>query len=277
MQKKERRLSMKINKNLMNRNHEALKRTQKDINWLVFHYVGALGDARENTEYYKNTDINASADFWVGFAGDIWQGNDYWNYYSWAIGGGLQGDGPHPYFQIAKNVNSVSVEMCVRKRSRQTMNATDKDWYFEDATVESAAELGAYLMKELDIDIDHVIRHYDVNAKVCPNPFVYDTGKISWNGFKKKIVDYYNKIPGTKANRVKKEQTETEYSVQAGVFQNQSNAQNMMALMKEKGFDAILKSKNGQYIVQCGTFSNRSNAEALVLRLKSQGISAIIN
>lgn len=183
---------MNMNKNLMSRNHEALKRTAKDIQWLVFHYVGALGDAKENTEYYKNTNLNASADFWVGFAGDIWQGNDYWNYYSWAIGGGLQGSGPHPYFQIAKNSNSVSVEMCVRKRSTGTMNATDRDWYFEDATVESAAELGAHLMKELDIDIDHVIRHYDVNAKVCPNPFVYDTGKTSWAGFKKKIMSYYN-------------------------------------------------------------------------------------
>ena len=70
------------------------------------------------------------------------------------------------------------------------MNATDRDWYFEDATVESAAWLTAHLMKELDIDINHVIRHYDVNAKICPNPFVYDTGKTSWVGFKDKVLGY---------------------------------------------------------------------------------------
>lgn len=184
---------MKINKNLItNANVVRCKRTNSDIKFIVVHYVGALGDAKNNTDYYKGSLVQASADFWVGFSGDIWQGTDYRNYYSQAIGGGLQGSGPHPYYGIARNPNQVSVEMCVRKRSTRTMNATDKDWYFEDATVESAAELVAYLMKDCDVDIDHVIRHYDVNAKVCPNPFVYDTGKTSWAGFKKKVLSYYN-------------------------------------------------------------------------------------
>lgn len=181
---------MQINKNLMQRNHTPLKRNLADFKFIVIHYVGALGDAWENTEYYKNSDVGASADFWVGFDGSIWQGNDYRNFYSWAIGGGLQGSGPHPYFQIAQNRNSVSIEMCVHKKSTATMNATDKDWYFEDTTVESAAWLTAHLMKELDIDINHVIRHYDVNAKICPNPFVYDNGKTTWMGFKNKVLGY---------------------------------------------------------------------------------------
>lgn len=174
----------------MQRNHTYLKRSLSGFKFIVIHYVGALGDAWENTEYYKNTDVGASADFWVGFAGDIWQGNDYRNYYSWAIGGGLQGSGPHPYYQVALNSNSVSIEMCVHKRSTATMKATDRDWYFEDATVESAAWLTAHLMEELDVDINHVIRHYDVNAKICPNPFVYDNGKTTWEGFKGKVLGY---------------------------------------------------------------------------------------
>ena len=84
---------MNINKNLMSRNHTAKTRSNADIQYIVVHYVGALGDAKANTEYYKSTDVGASADFWVGFAGDIWQGNDYRNYYSWHCGGGLQGSG----------------------------------------------------------------------------------------------------------------------------------------------------------------------------------------
>ena len=47
-------------------------------------------------------------------------------------------------------------------------------------------------MKELDVDINHVIRHYDVVGKICPNPFVYNTGKVSWDGFKKMVKDYYD-------------------------------------------------------------------------------------
>lgn len=184
---------MKINKNIITNGNVCVQaRTNKDINFIVVHYVGALGDAKANTDYYKSGYVGASADFWVGFAGDIWQGNEYRVRYSYAIGGGLQGSGPHPYYGIARNSNQVSVEMCVRKRSTATMNATDRDWYFEKATVESSAELVAFLMKDLDIDIDHVIRHYDVNAKICPNPFVYDNGDTTWAEFKKKVMKYYN-------------------------------------------------------------------------------------
>lgn len=184
-------MGLNINKNLMYRNHTALKRRQSDFQFIVVHYVGALGDAKANTDYYKSTNVGASADFWVGLGGDIWQGNDYWNYYSWHCGGGRQSSSGGKFFGVCKNANSVGVEMCVRKRSVQTMNATDKDWYFPYATVTSAARLVAHLMKELDVDLDHVIRHYDVNGKYCPNPFVFDTGNVKWKDFKDLVKQYY--------------------------------------------------------------------------------------
>lgn len=185
---------MKINKNLMSINHTAMKRTKADIDYIVVHYVGALGDAKANTDYYKSVDVGASADFWVGHKGDIWQGNDYYNYYSWHCGGGYQSswtqNGGGSFFGLCKNSNSIGIEMCVKKVSTKTMNATDTDWYFEDATVEATAELVAHLMKELDIGIDHVITHYLVNRKICPNPFVIDNQK--WINFKNKVMQYYN-------------------------------------------------------------------------------------
>ena len=66
--------------------------------------------------------------------------------------------------------------MCVRKKNAASLGATDKDWYFEGATVQSAIELTRYLMKKYNIPADHVIRHYDVTGKICPNPYVYNTG-----------------------------------------------------------------------------------------------------
>ena len=175
-----------INKNLMNRNHTNMKRTNAQIQWIVLHYVGALGDAYDNTEYYGNNDVGASADFFVGHKGDVWQANDYRNYYSWHCGGSYQScwtenDGGK-YYGVCTNQNSIGIEMCVRKRSTATMNATDRDWYFEDATVNSALQLVAYLMKELNVDINHVITHYMVNRKICPNPWVMDNSK--WVKFK---------------------------------------------------------------------------------------------
>ena len=57
---------MKINKKLGTINRTPLKRTKNDIQWIVIHYVGALGDAKANAEYYASTYVGASADFFVG-------------------------------------------------------------------------------------------------------------------------------------------------------------------------------------------------------------------
>lgn len=173
----------KINQNLISRNHTPVKRTKQGIQWIVIHYVGALGDAHANTQYYKTNDAGASADFFVGHGGDVWQANDYYNYYSWHCGGGTSGT----YFGRCTNANSVGIEMCVRKRSTATMNASDPDWYFEDATVKAAAELTKYLMAELDIDAEHVIRHYDVNGKWCPAPYCANNTTHTWAEFKRLI------------------------------------------------------------------------------------------
>ena len=45
-------------------------------------------------------------------------------------------------------------------------------------------------MKEYDVDIDHVIRHYDVNGKPCPGIIGWnaETGDESkWEAFKKRL------------------------------------------------------------------------------------------
>lgn len=216
-------MSITINKNLMQRNHTAQKRSKSAIEYIVIHYVGALGDAKANTDYYKSTDVNASADFWVGFSGDIWQGNDYYNYYSWHCGGGLQGSSGASFFGKCKNSNSIGIEMCVKKRSTSTMNATDKDWYFLDATIESAAQLTASLMKELDIDINHVIRHYDVTGKICPNPFVYNTGNVSWEKFKENVSSYAGTTV-TKESYYRVRKTWADSSSQLGAYTSLENA-----------------------------------------------------
>lgn len=267
---------MTINQNLMSLNHTPLKRSKSDIQFIVIHYVGALGDAKANTDYYKGQYVGASADFWVGFNGDVWQGNDYHNYYSWAIGGGLQGSGPHPWYQIALNCNSVSIEMCVRKRSTATMNATDKDWYFEDATVESSAKLTAQLMKELNINIDHVIRHYDVNAKICPNPFVYNNGKITWDGFLKKVLSYFgNTAPNSdsdnpSAPESKPDNNHSENSAYDNLYRVGTGWKDGRCI-NQKGAFAILDNAKS-FLTKCGSSYNvyKSNGEIIYTYTEDQ-------
>lgn len=43
------------------------------IKYIVIHYVGATGGARVNCEYYAGGNRGASAHYYVGFEGEVWQ------------------------------------------------------------------------------------------------------------------------------------------------------------------------------------------------------------
>lgn len=171
---------MKINMCLTKYNHNS--GTVSRIKFIVIHYVGALGGALKNCEYYAEGNRNASAHYFVGFDGEIWQSVEDRNV-AWHCGGATY---KHP---DCRNANSIGIELCVRKKNTANLGANDKDWYFEDATVTAAIELTKYLMKKYGVPADHVIRHYDVTGKICPNPYVYNTSSHTWTKFKQAIAD----------------------------------------------------------------------------------------
>ena len=158
------------------------------IKYIVIHYVGALGGAQDNCKYYAGRYVGASAHYFVGFSGEIWQSVEDEDI-AWHCGASSYKHAE------CRNSNSIGIELCVRKKNTKNLGATDKDWYFEDATVEAAAELTRYLMKKYGVPASHVIRHYDVTGKICPNPYVYNTSAHTWDEFKKKISEQQAETP----------------------------------------------------------------------------------
>ena len=61
----------KINRMISNYNYNPGNISR--IKYIVIHYVGALGGAQENCAYYGGGNRGASAHYFVGFAGEIWQ------------------------------------------------------------------------------------------------------------------------------------------------------------------------------------------------------------
>ncbi|MCB6610422.1 N-acetylmuramoyl-L-alanine amidase [[Clostridium] symbiosum] len=145
------------------------------IKYIVIHYVGATGGAEANCKYYAGGRVGASAHYFVGFQGEIWQSVEDKNI-AWHCGAKVY---KHPE---CRNGNSIGIELCVRNRGSQA--DTSRDWYFEDSTVESATMLTRELMKKYRIPAECVLRHYDVTGKICPNPFVYNHTKHTWEEFK---------------------------------------------------------------------------------------------
>lgn len=149
------------------------------IKYIVIHYVGALGGAEANCKYYASQYIGASAHYYVGFSGEIWQSVEDKNV-AWHCGAKTY---KHPE---CRNTNSLGIELCVRNKGSQA--DTSRDWYFEDATVREAKKLTKMLMEQYGIKEDHIIRHFDVTGKICPNPYVYNHTKHTWQDFKDSLV-----------------------------------------------------------------------------------------
>ena len=177
---------LNIKQNTGFKTHNTSRRWGK-IEWLVIHYVGATGDAELNVKYYNlPTTKNASADFFVGHKGDVWQYNpDPKTRYCWAVGGSKYANGGGMYYGKVTNKNSIHIEMCV-KHTGGSMDANSPGWKITDETLAATIDLTKYLMDLYGIPTDKVIRHFDVNGKPCPGVVGWNplTGSVSaWKSF----------------------------------------------------------------------------------------------
>ena len=173
--KEEAKVSLNIIKNTNFRHHNTSVRKCRP-EYIVIHYTASVADAASQIAYFNGTGANSSsADFFVAWDGRIYQYNmDIKGRYSWAVGGGRQSNYGGNFLGRCTNSNSISIEMCCKSKTGKYSGANSSNWYFTDETVSAAVRLVQMLMAEYGIDADHVIRHYDVNGKICP-------GIIGWN------------------------------------------------------------------------------------------------
>lgn len=168
--------------NIANKQNYGGVRALNTIKYLVYHYTSNDGDSDEsNGKHFHNHIVKASAHYYVDDDSVTQSVPD--NYIAYSVGGRCQSS-HHPLYKVCTNSNSISIEMCDCNKNG-VVEITDK-------TIENAIELGRVLMKKYNISIDHVIRHYDVNGKACPNcnGLLNDA---NWNAFKSRL----NGVPVT--------------------------------------------------------------------------------
>lgn len=156
---------LEIQRKISNYNYSS--RNGQSIEYIVLHYTGNSSDlALSNVNYFYDADRSASAHLFVDET-SIWQSVELENS-AWAVGGGT--------VLTASNRNSISIEMCC-----------SGNYEISETTENNAIELVRYLMDTYNIDINHVVRHYDCNTihKVCPN--WEDNSWARWYDFKEKL------------------------------------------------------------------------------------------
>lgn len=167
----------------------------RKILYIVEHYTAGVtsraGSAINTADWFANPAAQASADFIVDDETIVQFNPDPANRYCWAVGGGHYGNSGGRLYGVAKNANTISIEICSTNDTGKMTNANDSHYSFTDKVVNKALELTKYLMEKYGIDADHVIRHYDVNGKPCPGikGWNAESGDESkWKAFKAKLT-----------------------------------------------------------------------------------------
>ena len=179
-----------------------MQRGNNPIEWIVIHYLGVPN--ADNPYLY---DGGYGGHYNIQRDGKIYKAADPKTAIVWHCGGGLQGSGGHQYYKICTNYNSIGIEtgVCYTDTSVKNPSSDSNKWYFTTETQQSLVFLVNELMNEYKIDIDHVIRHYDVTGKICPNPYVKNNKlktSWTWDEFKSKLNGYQKNNSSTDKKQV---------------------------------------------------------------------------
>ena len=157
------------------------KLANRSIKYIAIHYTAGASSAPGRAINMKNSwekTKKASADFGVDDRDMVQFNPDLKNYYCWSVGDKKKpnGGGAQLYGK-ATNRNTISIEICSNlKKGYNASDVNHEGWYYTEAALNNAVKLVKILMKKFNIDIDHVVRHYDISGKICP-------GIKGWNNY----------------------------------------------------------------------------------------------
>jgi len=143
------------------------------IQYIVVHYTANNGDrAQGNGNYFSQANRNASAHYFVDENEIVQSVKDTDT--AWHCGAKSY------KHELCRNDNSIGIEMCSEKDN-------NGQYYINQATQNRTIRLIKVLMKQYNIPIENVLRHFDVTGKICPEPFVKN--QVQWLDFKKRLSE----------------------------------------------------------------------------------------
>ena len=154
----------------------------EDVNGIVIHYTANPGTtAQQNRNYFEglaeSKETKVSSHYIVGLAGEI------------ILCVPLD---EIAYASNERNIDTISIECCIDNEAGR----------FNEHTYDALVELTAWLVGEYDLEIDDIIRHYDVTGKNCPKYFVEH--ESAWEDFKLDVEKYID-THGVEKNKEKED------------------------------------------------------------------------
>ena len=165
---------------------------------------------------------------------------------AWHAGDGGSGPG---------NRKGIGIEICYSKSGGKRFEEAEK----------LTAKFIASKLKEKGWGIDKITKHQDYSGKYCP----HRTLDMGWERFLNMVKAELDALNGSSSSG-------TLYRVQTGAFSKKTNADNLAAELKKKGFDTYIVQADGLFKVQVGAYSIKANADAIAAKLKAAGYDAFI-
>ena len=159
------------------------------IKFIVVHYLGVPN--ADNPNLYGG---GYGGHYNITRNGTIYKAANPKTAVVWHCGGGLQGSGGHEFYKICTNYNSIGIENSVGYLGSEKSPSGESDkWYFTEETQESLVWLVSKLMDEYNVPIEHLVRHWSVTGKTCPNPYVRNNKTMTswtWDEFIANVKQY---------------------------------------------------------------------------------------
>jgi len=171
-------MGIKIETDIKASSKNYTKMSHRDIKYIIIHGTSCVAPLDNFALNLKNNSCGGSAHYFVkdGRIRKVMNDMDI----AWAVGNS------HGWYTIKNaschNSNSISIEMC-------DANTSGK---MSESTISATSVLVKQKMKQYDIPESHVIRHYDVLNKKCPQYYISTS---RWNKLKKTLLDNTVKKP----------------------------------------------------------------------------------
>ena len=151
------------------------------VEYIVIHWVGAVGQAVDNGRYFKDVYREASAELFIDQNVTVQVVPE--NRVAWHVGDGLGKYG-------IRNDNAIGIELCL------DVTTSDNLWKMEvhPNTYQQAILLVASLMQKYGVGLNRVVRHYDASRKLCPGMWMENNWQQWWQ-FKKDLEQFISGNP----------------------------------------------------------------------------------
>jgi len=150
-----------------------------EVKHVIIHYTAtpspAVGAGIIRDNFQENDPRSVSSHFIVGVEGEIIQ--------CVPLTEVAYAQGTSDPNLVNHNFDSISIENC----------HPDESGKFSEATYESLVYLTSWLLEELNLPVDSLMRHYDATGKNCPKYYVENPE--AWEQFKVDVADYMAKYP----------------------------------------------------------------------------------